>query len=245
MNEYISDLNSAIKKVEPEFVSTETVCGFGKVIEPDNPFVEGYRNEGEADVLELAFKYFESRKQSIELNFSFRLYYYWQTKILNKEAYKNLKLNGEINKANWAFALNYAEREDGLLDRLISEGVLQQKSFIPDLVLHGGQDNIDYQKLVVEIKVFDRLNEKKFKKDFYKLIFFQKLYNFKYVAFVVVGAVEIDVQREKVLKYLSKVQTDLAIRKDYWFIFRSKQHAYAQNLENIESFHQADIDNIN
>lgn len=219
--------------------------GYGNELEVDDPYLKSLVNASNNEVLELASKYFKSRKQSIELNFSFRLYYYWQTKINNNEDYKNLKLNGEINKANWAIALNNTTKQDDLLGKLKSEGILEQKSFIPDLVLHGGQNNIENQKLVVEIKVFDRLTLPKFKHDFYKLVFFQKLYNFKYVVFVVVGDDELAIQRNKVLGYLNKVQTDLANTKDYWFIFRSEYEVYSQNLENIANFHQADIDNLN
>ncbi len=205
-NNYISDLERALKDVDSSYINYDTYIGLSKNENiAQSAFFKPMLVEPHLDKYILQF--LESQKQikehSSERNFCYQLYYTWQTiiKMNNNKTYDSLKLNGEVSKTNLTLALkSYSKLKNSkLFEKIKANNLLQKTYFIPDFVLHGGQDDIKNQKLIVEVKYSDNLKSGNFEKDFYKLAIYQKIFQFAYSVFLMVN-----ITLEDLREYLKK-----------------------------------------
>lgn len=105
----------------------------------------------------------------LERVFTYELYHQWRKLI---EGEKDLVLNGEIIKCT-----------------------SNSKKYYPDFVLHGGQENCEYQEIVCEVKRFCSLSQSNMIQDLQKLLIFTDSENadatfnhpFKFGVFIVIG----------------------------------------------------------
>ncbi len=105
---------------------------------------------------------------------------------------------------------------------------MKQTYFVPDLVLHGGQDDVDNQKLIVEVKYGDKLNNKNFETDFYKLAIYQKIFQFTDSVFLIVN-----ITLKDLMNFLKEVDTTLVDKTGLWFMIKSEQKIYTFNLNDL------------
>lgn len=121
----------------------------------------------------------QTYKQQIERVFAYELYHQLR-KIMEfkPDRYKNMHLHGEIFKENLRTLPNFELKNFGFSS--FDENV---KGFVPDLTLHGANDNIedDSQALVIEIKTDVKPNATK---DIVKLLNLVSNYDFSYGVFI-------------------------------------------------------------
>ena len=234
-NIYITDLEKALNYVDSSYVTFDTYIGLSKDEKiSDSQFFTSMLNEPYVDAYILQF--LESQKRikehSLERNFCYQLYYTWQTIIKrnNNKTYDSLKLNGEVSKTNLILALkSYPKlKNTGLFEKIKTNGLLEKTYFVPDLVLHGGQDDINNQKLIVEVKYGDNLKNGNFETDFYKLAVYQKIYQFTDCVFLIVN-----ITLNDLLDYLKEVDTNLVDKAGLWFMIKSAHETKTYNLNDL------------
>jgi hypothetical protein len=234
-NIYITDLERALNDVDSSYVTFDTYIGLSKGEKiSDSSFFSSMLNEPYVD--DYILQFLESQKQlkehSLERNFCYQLYYTWQTIIKrnNNKTYDSLKLNGEVSKTNLTLALKSYSRlkNSQLFEKIKANGLLEKTYFVPDLVLHGGQDDVKNQKLIVEVKYGDNLKNGNFETDFYKLAVYQKIFQFTDSVFLIVN-----ITLKDLLEYLKKVDTTLVDKTGLWFMIKSEQKIYTFNLNDL------------
>ncbi|MTK53624.1 hypothetical protein [Paludibacter sp.] len=234
-NIYITDLERALNDVDSSFVTFDTYIGLSKDENiSDSPFFSSMLNEPYVD--DYILQFLENQKQlkehSLERNFCYQLYFTWMTIIKrnNNKTYDSLKLNGEVSKTNLTLALKSYPRlkNSALFEKIKANGLLEKTYFVPDLVLHGGQDDVNNQKLIVEVKYGDNLKNGNFETDFYKLAVYQKIFQFTDSVFLIVN-----ITIKDLLEYLKKVDTTLVAKTGLWFMIKSEQKIYTFNLNDL------------
>lgn len=234
-NIYITDLERALNDVDKSYITYDTYIGLtkGEKISDstlfssmlDEPYVDEY-------ILNFLDSQKQFKEQSLERNFCYQLYFTWQTIIKrnNNRTYDELKLNGEVSKINLANALKTYEnvKNSQLFKKIQENGLIDKTYFVPDLVLHGGQGNIEKQKLIAEVKYNDSLKNGKFEIDFYKLALYQKLYQFTDSVFLI-----INITIKDLLEYLKKVDTTVVDKSGIWFMIKTEQKIYTFNLDDL------------
>lgn len=234
-NTYITDLERALNDVDSSYVTFNTYIGLNKDEKiSDSSFFSSMLKEPYVD--EYILQFLESQKQlkesSLERNFCYQLYYTWQTIIKrnNNKTYDSLKLNGEVSKTNLTLALKSYSRlkNSELFKKIKTNGLIEKTYFVPDLVLHGGQDDVKNQKLIVEVKYGDNLKNGNFETDFYKLAVYQKIFQFTDSVFLIVN-----ITLKDLLEYLKKVDTTLVDKTGLWFMIKSEQKIYTFNLNDL------------
>ena len=182
MDQYVKDLFEAVKNVDSKYVKFRHIKGFNDVL-----------TINEQDLIDnsLLLNFIESQKTEIEKSlesvFCYELYYCWRKFMINNSGrYNDLVLNGEIGKMNLsAFIENYNNSTNNPLFRELSlASILEKGHLFPDFTLHGGNNDTQNQKLIVEVKTNENLTDENFKTDFYRLAIFQKLYGFENVVFI-------------------------------------------------------------
>lgn len=234
-NNYITDLEKALNDVESSFVTFETFSGLNKNENiKDNPFFKDILEDYDNYILQFLESQKKLKENSLERNFCSQLFFTWQTIIKrnNNSLYNCLKLNGEVNKTNLTLALKgYEKNKNSELFKKIKEKKLIEKTyFVPDLVLHGGQDSIENQTLIVEVKFGDKLKNGNFENDFYKLAVYQKIYQFKDCVFIIVKST-----LKEILEYLNGVDTSLIDKRSFWIMLKSEQKVCTFNLNDLDT----------
>ncbi|KGO93653.1 hypothetical protein [Flavobacterium subsaxonicum] len=233
-NIYLDDLYNSVSKIDQVFITFDTYIGLEKGENiSDNPFFQAEIEKNNAD--EYILRFLESQKNirehSLERNFCYQLYYRWYS-IVNGTGHKysSLNLNGEINKANLTLPLkNYENLKNlSLFEKIKENGLIDQTYFVPDFVLHGGQDNINHQTLIAEVKLNENLKSGNFEKDFYKLAIYQKLYQFKSCCFII-----LKMNIKELLTELKKVDTDTVDKKSFWFILKNVNNTLILCLDDL------------
>ena len=185
MDQYVKDLFEAVKNVDSKYVKFRHIKGFNDVL-----------TINEQDLIDnsLLLNFIESQKTEIEKSlesvFCYELYYCWRKFMINNSGrYNDLVLNGEIGKMNLsAFIENYNNSTNNPLFRELSlASILEKGHLFPDFTLHGGNNDTQNQKLIVEVKTNENLTDENFKTDFYRLAIFQKLYGFENVVFIILN----------------------------------------------------------
>lgn len=232
MHSFIDDLHSAIKGVPKKYVKYREFNG----LEPDKPIEEQgfYERDLERlidkkDLISFLNNQKETHEKSLESVFCYELYHKWKQIIHSQKGlYKDLVLNGEIGKMNLANVISNFEtfKESDLYKEISTLKLLEQKNVYPDFTLHGGNNTVDNQKLIVEVKTGANLTNKNFKNDFYRLVMFQKLYAFEKVAFVV-----INLKIKDLVKFIEKVNLDLADKPNFYFFLRNEDSTLSFNLK--------------
>jgi hypothetical protein len=234
-NIYLTDLERALNDVETSYIVFNIYIGLQKdeKIE-ESDFFKPYLNENYID--DYILKFLDSQKEikehSLERSFCSELYYTWKTIIKrnNNGHYKSLKLNAEISKTNLTIALKSYEKlkNSRLFEKLKLNKLIDKTYFVPDLVLHGGQDNIDIQELIVEVKYYDNLKIGNFEEDFYKLAVYQQIFQFKTCVFLI-----INITIKQLLEYLNKIDSKLVDNNNFWFLLKSENKIYTFNLHDL------------
>jgi len=119
--------------------------------------------------------------QRIERVFAFELYHQFRKQMeFNSIDFTDLLLNAEPLK-NFVYEILATE------NYLLIDSVNHQHSFIPDLVLHKGQDTVgkENQKLTIEIKA---QLEPDVKKDLSKLLLMSDKFGFEYGVFITINS---------------------------------------------------------
>lgn len=234
-NFYITDLERALNDVDNSYITYDTYIGLNKNEKiSESAFFSSMLNEQYVD--DYILQFLESQKQlkehSLERNFCYQLYYTWQTIIKrnNNKIYDELKLNGEVNKTNLALALKtYSTiKNTSLFEKIKKIGLIDKTYFVPDFVLHGGQNDINNQKLIVEVKFGDNLKNGNFETDFYKLAIYQKLYQFSNSVFLI-----INITIKELLENLKKIDTSIVDKSGIWLIIKTEQKIYTFNLNDL------------
>lgn len=234
-NTYITDLERALNDVDSSYITYETFIGLNKNESvTESPFFISMLGEPYVD--DYILQFLESQKKlkehSLERNFCYQLYFTWQTIIKrnNNKTYESLKLNGEVSKTNLALALkSYSSLKNSqLFEKIKANGLIDKTYFVPDLVLHGGQDDINNQKLIVEVKYGDNLKNGNFENDFYKLAIYQKLYQFSSSVFLI-----LNITIKDLLDYLKTVDTSIVDKSGFWFMIKTEQKLYTFNLADL------------
>ncbi|MEN2401040.1 hypothetical protein GKZ90_0014735 [Flavobacterium sp. MC2016-06] len=234
-NIYITDLERALNDVETSYVQFNTYVGLKKdeKIE-ESDFFKPYLDKSYVDEYILQFLDYQkqTKEHSLERYFCSELYYTWKTIIKrnNSGQYKSLKLNSEISKTNLTLALKSYEtlKNSRLFEKIKSNNLIDKTYFVPDLVLHGGHDNIDDQELIVEVKYYDNLKNGNFEEDFYKLAIYQKIFQFKTCVFLIMN-----ITIKQLLEYLKKIDSTLIEDKGFWFIIKTENKIYTFNLNDL------------
>ena len=202
MDQYVKDLFEAVKNVDSKYVKFRHIKGFNDVL-----------TINEQDLIDnsLLLNFIESQKTEIEKSlesvFCYELYYCWRKFMINNSGrYNDLVLNGEIGKMNLsAFIENYNNSTNNPLFRELSlASILEKGHLFPDFTLHGGNNDTQNQKLIVEVKTNENLTDENFKTDFYRLAIFQKLYGFENVVFIILNK-----KIRDLVSYLGNVKIEL------------------------------------
>ena len=226
MDQYVKDLFEAVKNVDSKYVKFRHIKGFNDVL-----------TINEQDLIDnsLLLNFIESQKTEIEKSlesvFCYELYYCWRKFMINNSGrYNDLVLNGEIGKMNLsAFIENYNNSTNNPLFRELSlASILEKGHLFPDFTLHGGNNNTQNQKLIVEVKTNENLTDENFKTDFYRLAIFQKLYGFENVVFIILNK-----KIRDLVSYLGNVKIELVNKKNFYFILKSEDLGYCFNLDEI------------
>ena len=226
MDQYVKDLFEAVKNVDSKYVKFRHIKGFYDVL-----------TINEQDLIDnsLLLNFIESQKTEIEKSlesvFCYELYYCWRKFMINNSGrYNDLVLNGEIGKMNLsAFIENYNNSTNNPLFRELSlASILEKGHLFPDFTLHGGNNDTQNQKLIVEVKTNENLTDENFKTDFYRLAIFQKLYGFENVVFIILNK-----KIRDLVSYLENVKIELVNKKNFYFILKSEDLEYCFNLDEI------------
>ena len=226
MDQYVEDLFEAVKNVDSKYVKFRHIKGFNDVL-----------TINEQDLIDnsLLLNFIESQKTEIEKSlesvFCYELYYCWRKFMINNSGrYNDLVLNGEIGKMNLsAFIENYNNSTNNPLFRELSlASILEKGHLFPDFTLHGGNNDTQNQKLIVEVKTNENLTDENFKTDFYRLAIFQKLYGFENVVFIILNK-----KIRDLVSYLGNVKIELVNKKNFYFILKSEDLGYCFNLDEI------------
>ena len=226
MDQYVKDLFEAVKNVDSKYVKFRHIKGFNDVL-----------TINEQDLIDnsLLLNFIESQKTEIEKSlesvFCYELYYCWRKFMINNSGrYNDLVLNGEIGKVNLsAFIENYNNSTNNPLFRELSlASILEKGHLFPDFTLHGGNNDTQNQKLIVEVKTNENLTDENFKTDFYRLAIFQKLYGFENVVFIILNK-----KIRDLVSYLGNVKIELVNKKNFYFILKSEDLGYCFNLDEI------------
>ena len=226
MDQYVKDLFEAVKNVDSKYVKFRHIKGFNDVL-----------TINEQDLIDnsLLLNFIESQKTEIEKSlesvFCYELYYCWRKFMINNSGrYDDLVLNGEIGKMNLsAFIENYNNSRNNPLFRELSlASILEKGHLFPDFTLHGGNNDTQNQKLIVEVKTNENLTDENFKTDFYRLAIFQKLYGFENVVFIILNK-----KIRDLVSYLGNVKIELVNKKNFYFILKSEDLGYCFNLDEI------------
>ena len=226
MDQYVKDLFEAVKNVDSKYVKFRHIKGFNDVL-----------TINEQDLIDnsLLLNFIESQKTEIEKSlesvFCYELYYCWRKFMINNSGrYNDLVLNGEIGKMNLsAFIENYNNSTNNPLFRELSlASILEKGHLFPDFTLHGGNNDTQNQKLIVEVKTNENLTDENFKTDFYRLAIFQKLYGFENVVFIILNK-----KIRDLVSYLGNVKIELVNKKNFYFILKSEDLGYCFNLDEI------------
>ena len=226
MDQYVKDLFEAVKNVDSKYVKFRHIKGFNDVL-----------TINEQDLIDnsLLLNFIESQKTEIEKSlesvFCYELYYCWRKFMINNSGrYNDLVLNGEIGKINLsAFIENYNNSTNNPLFRELSlASILEKGHLFPDFTLHGGNNDTQNQKLIVEVKTNENLTDENFKTDFYRLAIFQKLYGFENVVFIILNK-----KIRDLVSYLGNVKIELVNKKNFYFILKSEDLGYCFNLDEI------------
>ena len=226
MDQYVKDLFEAVKNVDSKYVKFRHIKGFNDVL-----------TINEQDLIDnsLLLNFIESQKTEIEKSlesvFCYELYYCWRKFMINNSGrYNDLVLNGEIGKMNLsAFIENYNNSTNNPLFRELSlASILEKGHLFPDFTLHGGNNDTQNQKLIVEVKTNENLTDENFKTDFYRLAIFQKLYGFENVVFIILNK-----KIRDLVSYLENVKIELVNKKNFYFILKSEDLGYCFNLDEI------------
>ena len=226
MDQYVEDLFNAVKKVDSKYVKFRHIKGFNDVL-----------TINEQDLIDnsILLNFIESQKTEIEKSlesvFCYELYYCWRKFMINNSGrYNDLVLNGEIGKMNLsAFIENYNNSTNNPLFRELSlASILEKGHLFPDFTLHGGNNDTQNQKLIVEVKTNENLTDENFKTDFYRLAIFQKLYGFENVVFIILNK-----KIRDLVSYLENVKIELVNKKNFYFILKSEDLEYCFNLDEI------------
>ncbi len=226
MDQYVKDLFEAVKNVDSKYVKFRHIKGFNDVL-----------TINEQDLIDnsLLLNFIESQKTEIEKSlesvFCYELYYCWRKFMINNSGrYNDLVLNGEIGKMNLsAFIENYNNSTNNPLFRELSlTSILEKGHLFPDFTLHGGNNDTQNQKLIVEVKTNENLTDENFKTDFYRLAIFQKLYGFENVVFIILNK-----KIRDLVSYLGNVKIELVNKKNFYFILKSEDLGYCFNLDEI------------
>jgi hypothetical protein len=230
---YILDLKKALENVDWSYVQYSAIKSFGKGDKiKDCSFFDPLIEEGYVDeaILEYLEGFKDKKEHSLERNFCYQLYFEWQTiiKAVKKQTYNGLVLNGEITKDNLARAIKESEniRNTELFNAVIRIGLIEKEYFSPDFTLHGGQHDIDNQRLIAEVKYGHDLGGDKFKTDFLKLALYQKLFHFSECVFIIVN-----LEEDMLLKHLRKVDFSLVDGKSFWIMLKTQDAVINRNLE--------------
>lgn len=234
-NNYILDLEKALNNIDNSYITSDCYKGLCKEEEIRNsPFFKDLLSESYVDeyILQFLEKQKEIKEQSLERNFCYQLYYLWQTIIkcnVNKN-YDLLKLNGEVSKTNLTLPLKSYEqlKNTELFKKIRVNGLIEKTYFVPDMVLHGGQDDIKNQTLIVEVKYGENLKYGNFENDFYKLAIYQNIFQFKDCVFVIVNTTE-----KQLLEFLKQVDPNLVNKLGFWFMIRDEQNTQTFNLKEL------------
>lgn len=234
MNEYVTHLFCAVKNIDDKYINYGHIIGFDKKIKiEEEEFFKKDIDKGLIDGKLLAYlkKENEEIEKSLESIFCYELYYLWR-KIMHdhKKIYEGLMLNGEIGKVNLIKQIeNYKNsKESELFKELDLIKLTENHNVFPDFTLHQGNNSIDKQKLIAEVKIKDNLTSNNFKIDFYRLAIFQKLYGFENVVFILVN-----LKIKDLFELLEKVDVNLVSKKNFYFILKNKENSYCFNLEEI------------
>ncbi len=226
MDQYVKDLFEAVKNVDSKYVKFRHIKGFNDVL-----------TINEQDLIDnsLLLNFIESQKTEIEKSlesvFCYELYYCWRKFMINNSGrYNDLVLNGEIGKMNLsAFIENYNNSTNNPLFRELSlTSILEKGHLFPDFTLHGGNNDTQNQKLIVEVKTNENLTNENFKTDFYRLAIFQKLYGFENVVFIILNK-----KIKDLVSYLENVDIELVDKRNFYFILKSVDSEYCFNLDEI------------
>ena len=226
MDQYVKDLFEAVKNVDSKYVKFRHIKGFNDVL-----------TINEQDLIDnsLLLNFIESQKTEIEKSlesvFCYELYYCWRKFMINNSGrYNDLVLNGEIGKMNLsAFIENYNNSTNNPLFRELSlASILEKGHLFPDFTLHGGNNDTQNQKLIVEVKTNENLTDENFKTDFYRLAIFQKLYGFENVVFIILNK-----KIRDLVSYLENVKIELVDKENFYFILKSEDLEYCFNLDEI------------
>lgn len=226
MDQYVKDLFEAVKNVDSKYVKFRHIKGFNDVL-----------TINEQDLIDnsLLLNFIESQKTEIEKSlesvFCYELYYCWRKFMINNSGrYNDLVLNGEIGKMNLsAFIENYNNSTNNpLFGELSIASILEKGHLFPDFTLHGGNNDTQNQKLIVEVKTNENLTDENFKTDFYRLAIFQKLYGFENVVFIILNK-----KIRDLVSYLGNVKIELVNKKNFYFILKSEDLGYCFNLDEI------------
>ena len=234
MDQYVKDLFNAVKNVDRKYVKFRHINGLNNSQKiKDQLFFKNDIEQGLIDNSLLNF--LESQKTEIEKSlesvFCYELYYCWRKFMINNSGrYNDLVLNGEIGKMNLsAFIENYNNSTNNPLFRELSlASILEKGHLFPDFTLHGGNNDTQNQKLIVEVKTNENLTDENFKTDFYRLAIFQKLYGFENVVFIILNK-----KIRDLVSYLGNVKIELVNKKNFYFILKSEDLGYCFNLDEI------------
>ena len=230
-SDYLLDLFYSIKEVPNPYLriiklsEDRTLTDIGYYLDE----ISIYNREFVQHIVE---ERFINNVQCRERNFCHEVYHNWRYKMKKHTRYnKVLTLNAEINKSNLAefikkFSETYPLQYNQILN-IISEMIGNQEAFEPDFTLHAAGGDFSNQKLIVEVKTNLTEDASLFRKDFYKLLLYKKLFFFEEVAFVVVKVIEKDLR--KILEEIPRIfiETDtvyLILRYDTKIMLTTVKH---------------------
>lgn len=235
MNEFVQDLKNAVRTVSSKYVRYETIGGLqkGSRIEDEGFFKNGLdQNSSDPSLLKFLNQQKETYENSLEAVFCYELYHCWKQLMLSQKGrYSPLLLNGEIGKINLLKVIENFEpfKRTPLFDEINRLGMFSQGNFYPDFVLHGGNNNVEHQELIAEVKIKDKLNSDSFKRDFYRLAVYQKLYGFKTTCFIIVNQ-----KLKELLSMLEAVNIELVDKTVFYFILKTSEETYCFKLDDIK-----------
>jgi len=235
MDEFVTDLNNALKGVHRDYVQYRNIKGLQEGVDITNQ--DFFRHDLSQDYVDRSLLTFleeqkETQEKSLEAVFCYELYHSWK-KLIHSQAgrYKDLILNGEIGKMNLAKVIaNYEQFKNSSLYREIEPlGLLEQGHFFPDFTLHGGNNDTQNQKLIVEVKTNENITADNFKIDFYRLSIFKQLYGFENVAFII-----INIKIKDLLDLLENVNIELVDKEHFYFMLKTMEDNYCFKLGDIK-----------
>lgn len=132
MNEYLKDIKKAIENVDGEYCTWEDWKYIAKELKKDQP--DNDKQEKVLKMMERVFCY--------EFYHQFRL-------LMGNDRYKDKSKNKKL--------IFSAEITKYYLDSMKAD--TSHHIYFPDFVLHSGQDNVDRQEVVIEVKTSERIKQ--------------------------------------------------------------------------------------